>query len=476
MTKKPHILVVIPRGEAVRNFLYSDTLSVLSKNARVTLLSVIHDERFRERFGQYASICPLETCPESLTALRLRYLAHMAHFRWLWSGVARNKWETDDYTARLKHQRIRRLFEKALYRALAFRPVIELLVRLENMATIKLRSTNYFNDLYREVQPTLVFNASHVHGPAGILPVRAARDLGIPTVGFVFSWDNLTSRSRIMEPYSDYLVWTQQIKKDLLRIYPKVKVTNVHVTGTPQFDFHCQPTNWLTRAELAQRIGFDESRPFILYTTGIDRHFPEEHRMVELIIKMLQEMPQKPQLVVRNYVKGTSDAMQALMHSSPPDTFFPPMEWDSQWFMPTEEDQRVYTSMLRECALGINAASTVSLELMMFQKPIINLGFDPPGSHLPPHLRFSRHTDEFDHYIPVVRSGAVMVARSEQDMAEMLKRGLAESNALAEHQAQFLREMFDDTLDGRAGERIALCLLKLAEQYTSFFGNSHRTP
>lgn len=456
--------MVIPRGEAVRNFLYSDTLSVLSENARVSLLSVIHDERFQERFGQYASIYPLEIHPESPIVLRLRQLAHMAHFRWLWSGVARNKWETDDYTARLKHRRGRRLVEKALYRALAYRPAIELLVRLENTASIKLRKTNYFHELYREIQPDLVFNASHVHGPAGILPVRVAHDLGIPTAGFVFSWDNLTSRSRIMEPYDDYMVWTEQIKRDLLRIYPKIKAANVHVTGTPQFDFHCQPTNWLTRTELARRIGFDETRPFILYTTGIDGHFPEEHRTVALVIELLQKMPRRPQLVVRNYVKGTSDAMRALMRSEPPDTFFPPMEWDSQWFMPTEEDQRVYTSLLRECAVGINAASTVSLELMMFHKPVINLGFDPPGSQLPHHLRFSRHTDEFDHYIPVMRSGAVMVARSEGDMADMLKCGLLKSTIFADIQTQFLHQMFDNILDGRSGLRVARTLLEIVRR------------
>jgi len=51
MPKKPHIVLIIPRGEAVRNFLYSDTLRILSENARVTLLPVIHDEPFVSRFG-----------------------------------------------------------------------------------------------------------------------------------------------------------------------------------------------------------------------------------------------------------------------------------------------------------------------------------------------------------------------------------------------------------------------------------------
>ena len=35
----------------MRNFLYSETLAILSREARVTLLSAIHDEKFIQRFG-----------------------------------------------------------------------------------------------------------------------------------------------------------------------------------------------------------------------------------------------------------------------------------------------------------------------------------------------------------------------------------------------------------------------------------------
>jgi len=50
-SQKPHIVLIVARGEAVRNFLYSDTLTMLSRDARVTLMSAIHDEKFIQRFG-----------------------------------------------------------------------------------------------------------------------------------------------------------------------------------------------------------------------------------------------------------------------------------------------------------------------------------------------------------------------------------------------------------------------------------------
>ena len=67
MTNKPspHIVLIVARGEAVRNFLYSDTLHLLSKDARVTILSAIHDEKFLNRFGPLvARIIPLPELTE----------------------------------------------------------------------------------------------------------------------------------------------------------------------------------------------------------------------------------------------------------------------------------------------------------------------------------------------------------------------------------------------------------------------------
>lgn len=354
---------------------------------------------------------------------------------------------------------------RRLIDTLSLRPVIEMLAAAERTATLALRPTNQFHELFEQLKPALVFNGSHIHGRAGELPARVAHQMGIPTAGFIFSWDNLTSRSRIMVPYHNYLVWHQQMCDQLLLIYPRISPDRVFITGTPQFDFHFKPEFWLTREELCQRIGIDPARPFILYTTGITHHFPEEHRTVKLVIDLLQQMEiePKPQLVVRTYVKGTSTEMKALAAQNIPDVVFPKVQWDDKWYMPAYEDLAIYTSLLRHAALGINAASTVSLELLMHDKPVINLDFDPPGSNLPPCLAYHRHI-MFDHYRPVAESGAVMVARSEEEMAAMLRRALSEPDEDAAAQKAFAQQMFGDMLDGRSGQRVAEKLLALAQR------------
>jgi hypothetical protein len=465
-TKRPHIVLVVPRGEAVRNFLYSDTLRLLGKRARVTILSVVDDERFVARFQPHAeSILPLANPPEPPVLAGVRMLTDNAHDRWLWSQVARNRWDIRWHECRSMGARLRRTAVRAAANVLANRPSLRVLTRLEQKLTLSLGQPGQFEELFRRIQPDLIFNCSHIHGPAGDLPCKVARNMGIPVAGFIFSWDNLTSRSRIFVPYDHYLVWNERMRDQLLGIYETVRPEQITVTGTPQFDFHFQPQFFLEREELCRRIGADPARPFILYTAGIDKHFPEEHLHMELVIKILNEMPAatRPQLVIRAYVKGTSPEVRAMRERGIPGVIFPPILWAEKWYTPLEEDLPIYTGLLRHCAAGINAASTVSLELMITDKPIINLGFDPPGSRLPHCHRFERHI-WFDHFKPVAESGATMVTFSPEDMKKCLHRAIAEPQADSEHRRNFIRQFMGDTLDGRSGERVASTLLRLAGQ------------
>jgi len=468
VAKKPHIVLIISRGEAVRNFLYSDTLPILSENARVTLLSVIHDEAFVSRFGPLVDrIVPLYAHQERRFVRQYRSLVHNVHFWWLKSGVARWRFEYGDTLFDTLPEKLVREAYKVVLRLLANRPTLRALTSLERYLSVRFGPIEEFRCLFRELRPDLVFNTSHVHGHASDLPTRVAYSMGIPTAGFVFSWDNLTSRSRIFVPYHYYLVWNDQMRDQLLRIYSEISPTRVLVTGTPQFDFHFRPEYRLTREELASRLGLDPARPFILYTTGIDRHFPKEHLMVRLVIDLLRNMDisPKPQLVVRPYAKGTSNEMWALTAENHRDVVFAPTLWDSRWFMPSEEDLTLYSSLLHETSLGINVASTVTLELLMLDKPTINLGFDPPGSHLHHRDRYSKHVDEFDHFIPIRDSGATMVARSVEDMRNMLLRGLCEPQVDSTIRQRFIKTMFGDTLDGQCGRRVAETLLDLMRIY-----------
>jgi hypothetical protein len=382
--------------------------------------------------------------------------------------VAKNKWAVRDIEAKGMKRKFKRIIEKILVLPFANRPALELFTKLENYLTLKLKRTQEFDEIYDRIKPDIVFNGSHIHGSASFLPVRVAHSKGITTAGFIFSWDNLTNRSRIFEPYDYFFVWNNGLKQQLLGLYPALEANNVLVTGTPQFDFHFKEQFRLSREELCRRLEIDPERKFILYTTGIDRHFPEEHRHVQSIINILHEMDmsERPQLVVRTYVKGTSEEMKQLSNAGNEDVVFPAVQWDERWFTPKYEDLEIYSSLIQHADMAINPASTVSLEFLMFDRPVMNIGFDPPGSNIEKELRWERHI-LFDHYQPVAKSGATMIAYSLEEMREMIRSGIVEPERLHAEREAFTKAMFDSTLDGNSAKRIALSLLDICAKKTS---------
>jgi hypothetical protein len=456
--ERPRMVAVLPRGETLRNFVYSEVLDELQLDLDLRVLSVFPNANvWRLLESRYGDVRRLDETPERWPVRILREILDLAHGRWLWSEAARERWETRDARERAPGRRIRRAIKKLACYPFASRRGLEVLGGLERAASRALRTTDDYLELYRRLRPALVFNGSHSHCQAAVQPVQAATWCGIPTATFLFSWDNLTTHGRTFLHYDLYLAWNEDIREQLLGIYPRVGREQVIVTGTPQFDFHFQPGYRWSREEFCARVGADPRRPIVLYTTGMPHYTPGEPVIVERIADMLRGMTSfgPPQLLVRVYPKDTTTRFDDL-RARRPDILMPPVPWEASCLTPLVEDLPLLTNTLRHAAVGINMASTVSLELCMFDTPVLNIGYDPPGLDVRPveYARFYR----FDHYRPLVESGAVEVAYSEEQLRGQLLAALSRPGARSAERRLLLRRFFGDTLDGRSGARVAQAL------------------
>jgi hypothetical protein len=388
-----------------------------------------------------------------------RDLLDMAHGRWLWSQAARERWRRREAEATTLALKLKRTAKTLACYPFANRVGLRVLEAAHDATTRWLSSTNPYERLLRDLQPSLVFNASHVHGNAGLAVVRTARWLGIPTATFIFSWDNLTSQGRIVPQYDYYLVWNELVRQQLLDIYPDVRPDRVFVTGTPQFDFHFRPEFHWSRETFCRHVGADPRRPIVLYTTGMANHMPGEPALVEELADILASLTDlgSPQLIVRVYPKDRTGRFEALKQRG--DILVPSIPWDPAWLTPEPEDGYLLTNLLRHAALGVNVASTVSLELCMFDKPVINIGYNPPGVETG-GIEYTRYYD-FDHYRPLVESGAVSLARSADQLRALLREHLSRPRGAADQRQDLLKRFFDGTLDGGVARRIASRLVDL---------------
>ena len=461
--RKPRIAFVIPRGEVIRNFVHSGVLDDLKKSAEISLITV-QPQSSAELLAQLSDdIHPLDQIAEHRLTEVVREILDMAHGRWLWSRAAQFRWRARDFEAGTVRQKLVRLLKKALCSPFSNRVGLSVLSKIERALSYRLKTTNHYIDLMRKINPDIVFNGSHIHSRNAVQAVQAAQWLGIPTATFIFSWDNLTSQGRIFLPYDHYLVWSDKLKRQLLEMYESVEPSNVHVTGTPQFDFHLRPEFYSSREEFCQRFRIDPNRPIVLYTSGMSNHMPGEPEIVEEIADMLSEYSpeSRPQLVVRVYPKDTTGRFDELRERRS-DIRFLDVAWDPDWLTPGARDSADLVNTLRHCDLGINIASTISLELCMFDKPVINVGYNPVSVE-ESNVNFSEYYD-FDHYVPVAASGAIEIAWNREQMRLLIANALKSPKTLSAKRKLLISEMFGDSLDGNSGRRVTEVLMRIASE------------
>lgn len=460
---RPHVAFLLPRGEALRNFVYNGMLDDIAKDAGLTVLSVEHPNDLGELLRhKFLNLHPLREAKDRWATRFVRDWLDLAHGRYLWSEAAKQRWKLRDLEVKSPVAKLKRLIDKALAYPFANVTGLRWLSRLEETASRVLRTTDDYVNLYRKTRPDLVFNGSHSHSPVALPAIHAAKSLGIPTAAFLFSWDNLTSQGRIIPSYDYYFSWNESIRSDLMRIYPDISADRVIISGTPQFDLHFRDNDdvW-TREKYCSKIGIDPKRPIVLYSTGMAYQMPGEVELVERLGDVVANMTDlgSPQLVVRVYAKDRTQRFESLKQKRK-DIVFPPVPWEKVWYTPRPEDGPLWSNMLRHADVGVNVASTVSLELCMFDKPVINIAYNAPG--VDPSVVDLAMYYGFDHYKPIVDSGAIALAHSEQELSDLIRLSLKDPQIRANERKGLLQKMFGDSLDGQAGRRLANQVVALA--------------
>ncbi len=145
------------------------------------------------------------------------------------------------------------------------------------------RSTKKYNYCKAQLQlhkPDLVFCTTQ-RNTQSIGVLLAAQDLGIPTLTFVYSWDNVPKAMHLVET-SYYCVWSDLMKKEMLQYYPFIKSNQIIVTGTPQFEPHYNKSLLQSREVFFDKYNLDTKKKYICFsgddetTSPLDQYYLED--------------------------------------------------------------------------------------------------------------------------------------------------------------------------------------------------------
>jgi hypothetical protein len=436
----PTLVVVLPRGETYRNFVYTGIIEELGKFTNQHIVAVLPNLALTTIIEKQAEVKELSNFNFSYFFELLHEITDLAHNRYMWSEAAQVRWNMRDVEAKGTKNRTIRVMKKGLAIMLAGKFQLALLDKITQVLSGRESSVKYWKAYFKKVKPSLVFNTSHSHARNAHAIVYAANALGIKTCTFLFSWDNLTSQGRVVPVYDYYFAWNSEIKSDFHTIYPFVSDSQVKVTGTPQFMGHFQTEKHLSKEDLFKKLGLKPNEKYFLYSSGMSHHLPEEPYVVERIADMLGELGEDYRLVVRTYAKDKHDVFASLKIRRP-DIIIPEVNWEKNYQTPLPEDQAFFSSLLKFCIAGINVASTVSLELCMLDKPAINVAYNPPDKNIYPY-NYTRFYN-FDHYKPIVDSGAVELAYSEDELRWLLKVAITNPELKSRERMKLLNSFFN---------------------------------
>jgi hypothetical protein len=279
-----------------------------------------------------------------------------------------------------------------------------------------------YQSLLQEIAPSVVFCSNQ--RAASTLPlVLASKLLGIPTVSFVFSWDNLTSKGRIAAPFDHYFVWSNHMQQELLTYYEDVSADRVHIVGTPQFDPYADESLLWSREECFRRINADARRPLVCYTGGDSGTAPEDPQHVAVLLDLVRSgsIRGRPQVLLRPAPPDHGARYDRVRRDYPELIYLPPAWFHADphaWLasVPLAEDVQLLANLTHHADLNINMASTMTLDYALHDKPVVNVAFDvasPPVLGTPVWDLYYR----YEHYRPVVELGAARFARSPEELA-----------------------------------------------------------
>jgi hypothetical protein len=327
----------------------------------------------------------------------------------------------------------------------------------------------YHRPAFARLEPDVVVTATPGVVVSDIRLVRRARASGVPSVTFTQGWDNLTSKTIIGARPDELIVWNERMLDEAVELHG-FSAERVTVTGPPHFDPYVRRTGWIDRADFLRSLGLDPAKRIILYATSPQRYFTDSIAVADLLIQANESGRFGPdvQLVIRLHPQvilgKDADDLGAWERFRGRAYVDMPRGATGLVGDYTPDGTAHIAQLLDASAVTINVASSISIDAAIFDTPVVNLRFDAaPGR---PYLKSVRRQYDTDHYQQVVRTGAVRIADSPEQLIDEVCRYLADPSHERAERAELVRGLCYRA-DGLAGARVAEAIARIGARRRS---------
>jgi len=446
--------VVIADGVGFRNFIMSDFINQLENSFdEIIIYSGLPIDVFKDLDSEKVKLRELAIYKESKKSWVYRKLKEVAHMK-LHISFFGIKCSYDNGNPKKINSK-RTLLTKIVYLLTNVFHSEQNVVFFEKLQYKSFSQSTIFNGykkMLKEDSPKHLF-FTHQR-PFNIAPLLGAAKLNnISSSSFIFSWDNLASKGRMLGEFDHYLVWSELMKKELLYFYPKTSLNNVSVVGTPQFEPYVMDKYEVDKEAFYKKFDLDINKKIIYYSCGD----VSTSRLDPLYIKTIAKAIKENKILDSNFIVRTSPAENEtrfvdLKKEYPsiiwnfPDWKLTRVNHTETWSqrVPAIQDLKDLRGLLSYSDVNINMCSTMSLDIMLFDKPVINSVFGNKNNGLYNDQKYLNYV----HYDKVVNSGAVVVAKNEAELISAINIELKTPQIRANQRRELLKLEIGKPLQG----------------------------
>ncbi len=432
-----------------RNILDSGVLAEIAKDNKVILLVLDHKkEYFSSTYANYQNVVvegiPFEkinTEPRNVIFERVADLLLDTKVKKYHKLVRKEKFNAP----------VRYFFETVVTKVLGHITFFKSVFRFFNY---HISQTTEFDQLFLKYKPDVVFSTD-IFDSANVSLINRARKFGIKTVGMTRSWDNTSTKVYLRTVPDKVIVQNEVIKEELSRLH-NVNQRIIHMSGVPQFEEYLDYVPSVSREKFCTDLGLDVKKKIILVCPASGVFVDTDWQVLSILQKLYNEkrIPQNIQFLVRPHPYNDTDYSKF----KPDENFvFESNLTVYQGARGREREEgranRLHLAdTLSHIHLMINTFSSIIVDAVMFDRPVISIGFDGWEQNVP-FLRSLARWQSEECVVYFLSHGASPKVKNEDELAEWINTYLEHPEINREERKQFA-EIHMWKLDGKSAERI----------------------
>ena len=286
----------------------------------------------------------------------------------------------------------------------------------------------YCKTQLKEHKPDLIFCTTQ-RSTQSISALLAAKDLGIPTVAFVYSWDNVPKAMQVVET-DYYCVWSDHMKAQVLQYYPFVREEQIFVTGTPQFEPHYDEDLIVSREDFYKEYKLDANKKYICFsgddetTSPLDQYYLED---LAHAVKSLNSNGENLGIIYRKCpVDLTSRYNKVIEENKDIITAIDPLwkPFGNVWnqVMSTKEDLALLVNTCYHSEFVTNVCSSTVFDFVAHNKSCIYYNYEQP--QLTNGIRDIGQNYKYVHFRSMPSQEAAVFCTNKADLEGLVKNML----------------------------------------------------